>query len=916
MQGFVMDLARRLETPGALLADDEADLLLQLALQEAGERFRPAGLSVQRLVRWKQEGHTVERVLETVADTERLDAQGIREVRRILKVWAAYEALKGAEYRDRGDLFQQVAAAVQTDPPSTDMPTIVLATHGLTAIDEQILIALARGSWEIGVSFAERLDVALRDRSQEAGGRLHLEGWELVEQDARTPAPVARYELPTPREEIRRIMGAIKEEVRNGTSPTEIAIVVPPDATYDTLIRDLGRQSGIPLDRTDVRSLSTTGDAAALYAAFQVVIRQWEREDLSRLSLSGQIRGDLGLTSLNEAADHFRVQGGSGVAAWRDRLRSSLTALNGLETEEGDDDDRSLRRTMAVLKTALKTLDDLESVLAPPSSSMSAETFEQYAKGLIDGLAIDATPEVVETLAWYRQICERHELAPRSLSDHCARWWAIVRGRTHEEAPSSGGVTVAGAADVRLGDYAVVFAPGFVHGVFPASRKDVIDEFFLSEADGTMDAEGLQDLLYAAHSDGMVVCTRAATKDDDDTLASIFWDDLGTWMDSGLLNKAEDRHEVFIAQDPPVLLSGDERRAWVDGAILDGTDHQRGLPAEVLPEAARSALDAKTSVALNPSRIDVARSCPYRYYGTRLLRLEQSMELDELLSPLERGNLMHSVAQAFFQGRQHQPLPESITMADVRAAQVDITSYPVNQLLPSLTEIFHRERERFPRGYLYEGAEERTFEDHGGRAGLLRRWLTREILDQQKTGFLPVAFELEIEDDVVLDANRTERLKIRVDRVDARVVDDHVELRVVDYKTASTPKNADIETGHSSQMPLYMVAVEQWFDRRGLPARVVDAAYHTFGKSLFAEKSPGAVIALSRERKGRGDEKGMVFDDLATTLPKVLPGIDRIRQQDFRVDPLDGACERCHLNELCRIEDWGTAPRTEHKGEE
>jgi len=919
MQGFVMGLAKTMATHGTLMADDEADLLLQLAMHEAGERFRPSGLSIQRLVRWKQEGHTVDSVLEQVTDTEALDEQGIRDVRRIVKVWAAYEAVKGAGHRDRGDLFQDLCTQVEANAPDADQPTIVLSTHGLTAIDERLMIALGAAGWDVGIQFAERMTTLMKDRSAGVAERLVLQGWEALETDGRRPAPVARYECPTPREEVRRILGAIKEEVRTGTSPRELAIILPSNGHYDALLRDLARQAGVPLDRTDVRSLATAGDAAALYAACQVVIRQWEREDLSRLTLSGQVRSDIPLAALNEAADHVRVQGGYGLHVWRERLQSTLRALSEVTSSEADDDDRSLRRTLAVLKAALSALDTLESVLTPPARSMSAAVFEEYlATHLADGLGIEVSRDVRETVAWYRQICERHELPPQPLAEHCSRWWAIVRGRSAEGRASTGGVAVLGTADARLGGYARVFAPGFIDGVFPKRRSDVVEEFFLPEADGTIDAEGLQDLLHAAASDGSIIVTRAATVDEDDTLASVFWDDLKAWIGEGMLVQADDRYDVFTSADLPILLNTDEHRAWVDGVRFDGTDRQWGLHPGTIPGDVDEPITTATQVALNPSRIDMARSCPYKYYGSRLLRLEQTMELDETLSPLERGNLMHSVAQVFLKDRQTHELGEQITVDDLRKAQVQIEQYPVDQLLPSLVETFQREREKFPRGYLYDGAEERTFYDVDRRAGLLRRWLTKEIAQQQRDGFFPVLFELEIEDTVEIAEGRHEAVKIRVDRVDARIDEDRIAVRVIDYKTSKAPTKNSVLDGTNSQMPLYMAAVQQWFAARGLDVRVLDAAYHTFGKSLFTKSAPAVTVAMSRERvvtvteviDGKKVKHEEIVDDLAEALPKIQPGIDVIRQRTFAVDPEDEACGYCHLNELCRIDDWGAIPET------
>jgi len=907
MQGWVMDLARACGIEETVMADDEADLLLALAVEEAGEQFRPAGLSVSRIVRWKQEGHTVPGVVNILSSNDSLDVQGIREVTRLTTVWAAYERLKGAGHLDRGDVFQAVADHLEQNPLPADVPTVILATHGATPVDERIVTALAGHGWDVGILFAERTDHTGPDRSNELAGRLMSSGWEADHAEPHPLPDILPLAFPTPREEVRRVIGQIKHDLARGSRPGTVAVVLPTDGGYDVLFREAARQAGVPVVMPDERSLSTTLDASALYAACAVVIRGWEREDVTRLALSGPCLPGQPLPSLLEAADLFRIQGGQGASSWRDRLTAARKALQAIDPTEAADDDRQMRRSFGILRQALHVVEVLERCLPVPPSSISAAAFERWLSSVAAALELPLSDALSDTISWYRRIAEQHHLKDTSLAVHVERWWRIVRGRMVDVSTSgTSGVAVLRAMDVRMAHLDTVYVLGLTDGIMPQRRSDAVEEFFLGSVPQLMDTESWQDVLCAAGEGGQVVLTRSETVDDDDTVPSMFWDDARQWLAQNRVSLPSRSADVLQAADRRLVLSEAEHAAWVGEVLTVAAQTQDGVDRASLDLATQEPLDQAELAPISPSRLDTMLACPYRYWGTRMLRLEQPAISDEMLTPLERGTLMHAVAQRFMQDQQQAPFPEHGTIHDLQRAQVRLAPRPADQLMPALVAAFTDVRQRLPSGYLYDPAEEQAFFDGPDRAGLLRRWLMMELKEQASDDALfPVLFELDIDEPIEIVPGLVERVKLRIDRVDARIDGDQVTIRVVDYKTSSGASPREILNGQSTQMPLYMIAIQQWFQHRGIDVDVDQAAYHIFGKHPFSTSAPRSSTALHYGVGPR--EKNETVGQLARAIPWVAQGVHAIRSGRYQVVPREGACQYCHLRELCRIEEWGAA---------
>ena len=255
---------------------------------------------------------------------------------------------------------------------------------------------------------------------------------------------------------------------------------------------------------------------------------------------------------------------------------------------------------------------------------------------------------------------------------------------------------------------------------------------------------------------------------------------------------------------------GDRRLTAVDGSLRD--------PAVRATLARRGGL---SGLAVSPTRLEQYMTCPYQYFGERILGLAplEAPEQIERLSPQDRGTLMHRVLHEFFAGlRDTGQLP--LRRAARRTLQV------------RLREIVDRRfAETEARGLtglpLLRDIERRKIEEDLGR------FLDREIDAAEaegKDGFRPAHFEVRFgmpprpipptrdlrDDPLSTDQPATlpydERallFKGQIDRID--LTPDGARTRVIDYKSGRMkdfPDNSHRD-GTALQAPVYMLAAGQ-----------------------------------------------------------------------------------------------------------
>ncbi|MEA3559936.1 MAG: PD-(D/E)XK nuclease family protein, partial [Candidatus Thermoplasmatota archaeon] len=206
--------------------------------------------------------------------------------------------------------------------------------------------------------------------------------------------------------------------------------------------------------------------------------------------------------------------------------------------------------------------------------------------------------------------------------------------------------------------------------------------------------------------------------------------------------------------------------------------------------------------AFSPSSLERYANCPFEFLLRYVLYLDTRDEVDETLTPLEKGNLIHHILFRFYRERKEKKINERNS----------------DEALSRIIEIAEEEIERFHfEGPAWDSFREMMFRK-GDDPGFLQKFIeSEEGFDLM--GLEPRFFELSMGTRID-PANRDPasvdlpveidlgdgilKIKGKIDRVD---VNDKGQFVVVDYKTGKLPTKKMLEEGRSLQLPLYLKAL-------------------------------------------------------------------------------------------------------------
>lgn len=396
------------------------------------------------------------------------------------------------------------------------------------------------------------------------------------------------------------------------------------------------------------------------------------------------------------------------------------------------------------------------------------------------------------------------------------------------------------------GDFDLMFLAGLNDGEWPAkSERDVFyPQWFLRDFGWASDHElslraRSQFMGLLRHPRREIVLVRHEMEDDAPTSASPFLDDAIDWLD-------ESSEQHVLAGPLPIVCRSEALRR---GVMPFERPPRSGAKPGIIREAVRVA------EPVSATALETYLRCPFKYLSRYLFHLEEEETIDDGLSPLERGRLVHEILHEGFRrwDQQSSEAPLAITPDNFDAAVAMFRQVAIEKLPPS---------ERRQELYRLFGS--------GARPGALEWILRREISEEpRRLRLLEHGFRTTIQ---LREGPRGEKpwfvqIKGRVDRAD---IDARGQLHVFDYKTGKAPA---AET--TLQVPLYAMCLSQ-----ELRAPITEASY----------------LSLRDARAQRRDDT----EDASKKLRDVIGGI-----QDGRFAPApyhEGLCGYCGYLSLCRKE--------------
>lgn len=336
-----------------------------------------------------------------------------------------------------------------------------------------------------------------------------------------------------------------------------------------------------------------------------------------------------------------------------------------------------------------------------------------------------------------------------------------------------------------------------------------------------------------------------------------------------LLHRRRDGNEPL---QPSALLLRLRFAAQRAGRPLDGASDPRVLQTLTARPVSRPAPRAAALLpdTLNATAYEALRTCPYRFFAQRMLRLDEAEELDDALDKRDYGTWLHAVLQDFHRRRDSADVAGDAELLHRVAGEqqallarddADFLPYSAwfDQLAPRYLELLHREE-----------------------ADGLR------VRDTELT--------LQAAPPALAHLNLT--LRGQLDRIDRLGDSTQARLRVVDYKTSgnTTLRDRLKQPLEDTQLPFYAALLAA---AEGLPSGGVEAAY----------------MALD----GREGVSLLPHADVQASAASLLEGIaaDYERMRNGAALPALGqgkACEHCSARGLCRRDHWADTPAASADG--
>ena len=909
-------LAERLDSPQRMLTGAEREALLGSACRATRDHghdppfeIRPGLIS--EILRFYDElrlrRNTVDDferrtlyLLEPGASTDRGAERLVSQTRFLAAAFRAFERQVAEHGEDEHARRERLA----TTPASRPWRHIVLTVTD-SAFDPYGLLP---ADWDLltRIPHLGRLDAVVTDTM--LAGALHermhqmLPGIEEVSfEEAGAPRlPVLltsgddRVQRARDREEeVTSFARRIKASARRGelASPSRAAFIVRRPLPYVYIAREVMRSAGIACQTFDALPLAAEPYAAALDLVLSFVSGNFARGPAIALLRSPHFRfgppagsphGVDDVPALDRALAEAGYLGDAEsldqvIASWRSPSPGSGAATG---TPARGRMDRALRagevlrglvRELAPLRSRAPVSAHLECLLTFLTTyGWPTEQGPPEASAVDHGRARRARGAIFGTLLALRDGWARFDDTPVD-SDVVAaliRRWIEVQ--TFAPRAGDSGVHLVDAWSARFGAFDEVHLAGLVDGEWPEpARRNIFYSSSLlrelgwpAEADRLAGERALFADLLRLPSSRLSVSVFTLEGD-----ALVSPSSLIDELDHAALETTElvasparifEYEALCFAPIDTTPLRTPEACAWAERRV-------RRLDAEAVRARPAGWTDAHRPPAYSLSALERYQDCPFKFFASDVLRLEEVPEDESTLSPRARGRFIHEVFQRFFEAwdARGSGAITADSLDEARALIIEIAE-PLLARLPAADAAL--ERARLFGSAISSGSVDVVFE--------------REVSSDARVVARRLEHRLEGEFALGSPEGRPVPLRGVADRID---VLEGNRLRVIDYKTGSAPNPR-----RALQVPIYaLCAQERESAADGGRWTIDEAAYVAFS----GKRSYVPVIK-------RGSDADPVMEAARERLHAAVAGIER---GEFPARPHDPIiCTWCAFVAVCR----------------
>lgn len=772
---------------------------------------------------------------------------------------------------------------------------------------------------------------------------------------------------PSRRQEVSLICKVIKDLVRTrpGLDLSTVCVGMLRPQVYTELFREEVRRYGIPANITDRYHLSRSPVVTHMLDLLRLPLSGFGRERVIRVAASPYFSfafegGRIDAANLAGISGELRITGG--FRQWEHRIERQIKREEGSSGNGRDPADAGGRSgKISALRAALRDIRIMNAAVEGLSQRCRVREFTTKFENILERLDIrknllsaagigedDLTEREVRAYAAFRdalaEMAELLEFQEGTDAVHTLQsYWehlrtAVLRERYNVREQFGKGILITSIDETRGLSMNVMIVAGLVDGEFPDVYQP---EVFLS-AERRKEREKRavwqsRYLFYQAITNWAdhLYLTYPVKEGELDLVRSSFVD--------SLLHVALVEESSGGEYPPPgqILYCPDELLRW-------GVEHPDS-ESEIIPASYRRAMgEVRHSIAVERSRagsqtmgeyggvlgvhlsppgadrlrrisersfsvtqLETYGQCPFRYFAERVLQLNVPGELEEELTPLEKGSAIHDALFEFYTARRENGKPPLTGCSDAvfEEAVNDLTSIVESKL--SLLDV--------PDAF-WDLDRELVLGGSPRQQGLVREFLaaerTREL--ESTPAYFEVSFGGSTGDAEKSDSRLSQSDPVVLGNLRLRGKVDRVEIgegffTIVDYKTgAVTPTLEDIRAGMSLQLPLYLRAIGALLGARagkelepaaGLYYRLRSPVKLTpgLGRAEF-NKRAFTTSAKSRQIVQSQEEFHAILAGAISAAESHLRGISEGQFPLTSPENVDSVCAFCDFKTACRIQ--------------
>jgi ATP-dependent helicase/nuclease subunit B len=334
----------------------------------------------------------------------------------------------------------------------------------------------------------------------------------------------------------------------------------------------------------------------------------------------------------------------------------------------------------------------------------------------------------------------------------------------------------------------------------------------------------------------------------------------------------------------------------------------KGLIFNKLKPAALKNLESLKQKTYSISQLEKYAGCPFKYFVDQILYLNIVKELEEGITALEKGTILHEVLFKFYIDRRSEGLPPLFDCSEIE----------FQQAVENLIALTQEKLNTLPESDLFTFLVKELLLGTPTTRGIIHEFLDNER--NRKLEVKPSYFEVPIgkriggrqnTDNILFSEEVVQVVKVKirgkVDRID--VSNNH--FTVIDYKTGSDiPTIDDIRSGLSLQLPIYLYVIELLISKK-LQMQLSPAAglYYILKSSideqfgLSNKELDGVGFNLNKKRKGFVDNDVQLRKIINESIKFVNEYVEAISRGAFPVateENMIKACKYCEFDKICR----------------